>query len=318
MDEADEAGGDNGSLGPRLLAWLQVVRLPNLFTAMADVVMGFLFTRGFDPDGGWQLGLLAAASALMYAGGVALNDVVDYEVDVEERPERPLPAGLVSRRAARWLAVECLLAGAVLAWAVSYNTGRVRPGVVGSLLVAAIVFYDVVGKRTRLGPLGMGTCRFLNVLLGMSVLRASAWGPENWLVAAAIGTYITGVTWLARTEARRSRRLPLALATGVMLGGVALLTVLPRWTEALPPLATVGDQWYVFIGLLGLMIGWRAVRAVIDPRPEVVQTAVRQAILSLVVLDAAACFAARGMPGAIAVLLLLLPTIVLGQLLEMT
>jgi hypothetical protein len=29
----------------RLLAWLQLLRLPNVFTAMADVTMGFLLTH---------------------------------------------------------------------------------------------------------------------------------------------------------------------------------------------------------------------------------------------------------------------------------
>jgi 4-hydroxybenzoate polyprenyltransferase len=316
MNERDTDLPDAGS---RFLAYLQLVRLPNLFTAMADVTMGFLFTRGFDAEGGWQWGLLLAASTLLYAGGVALNDVLDYPVDCEERPERPLPSGAISLAAGRWLAIECLLLGMLLSWAAAYMSGRLRPGIVGTLLVIAIVLYDSRLKRTPLGPLGMGACRFLNVLLGMSLVRQTTWGTEHWLVAATVGTYITGVTWLARHEAGRSSRVQLALATGVMLAGVALLGSLPLWTAELGPLAAVGsDVWYKFMTLLGLLIGWRAVRAVIQPQPHVVQMAVQQAILSLVMLDAAACFAAQGQWGAMAVLTFLLPTMLLGQLLRMT
>ena len=32
-----------------------------------------------------------------YTAGMILNDLLDYEVDVRERPERPLPSGAVSR-----------------------------------------------------------------------------------------------------------------------------------------------------------------------------------------------------------------------------
>jgi hypothetical protein len=46
--------------------------------------------------------------------------------------------------------------------------------------------------------------------------------------------------------------------------------------------------------------------------------AVRLGILSLVVLDAAACFVVRGLPGAVIVLALLVPTVVLGWWIEAT
>jgi len=304
--------------GQRFFGYLQLVRLPNLFTALADVTMGFLFTRGFESGDAWLWGLLAAASALCYAGGVVLNDVCDFKLDQVERPERPLPAGLVPVRTARNLALECLVLGLVLGGTAAFVSGRFRPALVSLALVAAIVLYNLVLKPTLLGPVAMGLCRFLNVLLGMSLLRG-AWRAEHWLVAAAIGTYIVGVTCMARSEAVRSRRLPLVLGLGLMMAGVALLGWLPRWTDQLAPLDLLGaDRWYLLLSLLGAMIAWRGLWALIDPRPHVVQTAVAQALLSLIMLDAAACFAARDVSGAIAVLLFLVPTIALGQLLRMT
>ena len=76
----------------QLLDYLRLVRLPNVFTALADVTMGFLFVHHtlqplavFLP--------LAAASALLYSAGMVLNDVWDVELDRRERPERPLPSG---------------------------------------------------------------------------------------------------------------------------------------------------------------------------------------------------------------------------------
>ena len=44
--------------------YLQLVRLPNLFTAMADVTMGFLFTHAaFGRGDAWVFALLLAASS---------------------------------------------------------------------------------------------------------------------------------------------------------------------------------------------------------------------------------------------------------------
>ena len=48
------------------------------------------------------------------------------------------------------------------------------------------------------------------------------------------------------------------------------------------------------------------------------QVAVKQGILSLVILDAAVCYATRGMQPAVAVLLLLLPATMLGRRISAT
>ena len=74
--------------------------------------------------------------------------------------------------------------------------------------------------------------------------------------------------------------------------------------------------------MLAVLIGMRSLRAVFDPRPAVVQDAIKQCLLSLIVLDAAVCFAVRGLDGAAAlgnipwtflILALLVPTMWLGR-----
>lgn len=300
----------------RVLA--ELVRLPNLFTAVADVAMGFLFVRELLAEDAWLLGILAAASILLYAGGTTLNDVFDYRADLEQRPERPLPSGRIGRKVARWLGVELLVLGGAMAWLAAYLQGSLLPGVVGTLLIACILCYDAWAKRTPLGPVAMGACRMLNVLLGMSV-AGFAWREAEWIVAAAIGVYVTGVTWFARTESRTSSRWQLGAATAVILGGIGLLATLPEWFREIQPLLQLEpSRWYLLMAMLGMLIGWRCVRAVFEPHPYFVQTAVRQAIMSIVVLDAAAAFAARGLPAAIGIVLLLIPTLAAGQWIDPT
>lgn len=302
----------------KLRAYAELVRLPNIFTAIADVVMGFLFVREYAPGDARLLGMLIAASALLYAGGTVLNDVFDYRVDLEQRPERPLPSGRISRAAARRLGATLLLLGIAAAWLASYFLATYLPGVVATLLAGCILLYDAWAKRTPLGPLAMGGCRMLNVLLGMSV-AAFAWRQPEWIVASSIGVYVTGVTWFARTESRASSRWQLAASTVVILSGIGLLALLPSSFDEIQPLLQAEPQrWYLLTGMLALLIGWRCIRAVFDPHPFFVQTAVRQAIMSIVVLDAAAAFAARGMPAAIALILLLIPTLAIGQWIQST
>ena len=320
-----------------LRSYLELLRLPNIFTAMADVAMGFLFLGG-GPDqvpwawsaggeltrqGYWLLGLLVASSSLLYAAGVVLNDVFDLATDRQERPCRPLPSGRISLRTARWLGGEMLLIRTFLPCAMAWSLRQPRLAAVEVALAAAIVLYDRFLKRTPLGPLAMGSCRMLNVLLGMSVLggpgQPDHWQPQHWLVAGAVGLYIVGLTWFSRQEADQSRRAALGLATAVMLAGVALLSLLPLSTDDVIPLLSLEpSRWVILMLMLGAIILVRCLWAVSEPTPGRVQMAVKQGLLSLVVLDAAAALAVEGLPGAILVLAFLLPAVFLGTWISST
>ncbi|MEM7786069.1 MAG: UbiA family prenyltransferase, partial [Planctomycetota bacterium] len=42
---------------------------------------------------------LLLSSAAIYTAGMVLNDYFDFEKDLVERPERPIPSGQISRKA---------------------------------------------------------------------------------------------------------------------------------------------------------------------------------------------------------------------------
>lgn len=311
-------------------SYLELMRLPNVFTAMADVTMGFLFVKplasAWDPwQDSWTLALLLVASSLLYIGGVVLNDVFDLDIDRTERPERPLPSGRVSLWAARWLGWKFLILGMLAGVAaVSVGTGggffrgHFGSGAVAPLLAACILIYDAWLKRTPIGPVAMGGCRMLNVLLGMSVLGVPL-PVDCWLVAGGIGVYVAGVTWFARREAETSSRLQLALSTVVMALGIAMLAAFPSWSQrALPSIEQDLRHWYLLVGVLGLLIVWRCCWAVIEPVSARVRMAVAQCVLSIVMLDAVACYAVRGVAWACLILALLVPAMFLGRWIETT
>ena len=71
----------------RWRAYFELLRFPAVFTAFADVMMGYLVTQGsFQPP--WVVALLIVASSLIYLAGMVLNDVHDADVDAVERPKR--------------------------------------------------------------------------------------------------------------------------------------------------------------------------------------------------------------------------------------
>ena len=144
----------------RMRAYLQLFRIPNVFTAIADVTMGFLFVRrSLEPYEAWIA--ILAASALLYTAGMVLNDVYDMEIDAQERPERPLPSGRISRASAAVTGYAFLAAGmlaAVLSWIPGGATpvAGLRSGLVGCTLAMTVWLYDAVLKSTPLGPFVMG------------------------------------------------------------------------------------------------------------------------------------------------------------------
>ncbi|MBC8354288.1 MAG: UbiA family prenyltransferase [Planctomycetes bacterium] len=316
---------DKSAVPSKLLAYLQLFRAPNVFTAIADVAMGFVFVAGsLEPISGFIC--LAAASCLLYTAGMVLNDVYDFEVDTKERPSRPLPSGRISRGHAQLLGYGLLAAGVLLASCVNLiSTVEAsivwRSGAVALLLAACVIAYDKTLKKTPLGPFAMGACRFFNVLLGMSLAGAGnitplAFDASHLAVAGGIGVYIVGVTWFARTEAKDSSRLLLMFGVGLMATGVMMLAFFPSF--ATPELAArfriePTFVWPMALFLLTVSILRRCLSAVANPTPQQVQAAVKLSIMSLIVLDASVALLIADWPYAVGILALIVPTLLIGK-----
>src|ERR1051326_4080021 len=179
----------------RLLPYAQLLRIPNVFTAFADILMGTLAAHTLQSQPISAL-LLLLASGCLYCAGMVWNEYFDFEIDRKERPFRPLPSGKISQRQARGICVGLLAVGmacaALAGW--SADGWSVTPAVTASLLVAAILIYDGCLKHTPLGPTSMGACRFLNILLATSLADPGRLnGFHRVHLALVVGLYIVGV-----------------------------------------------------------------------------------------------------------------------------
>jgi 4-hydroxybenzoate polyprenyltransferase len=299
-----------------ITAYLQLIRLPNVVTAAADSLAGWLLVTGSAALPGRWLPL-TAASMVLYASGTALNDVFDFEIDRTERPGRPLPSGRVSRTTAAWLGGLGLAIGPALA----AMSGSVSSAVVAAILAGCILSYDAVLKHTWLGPPSMGTCRGLNLLLGMSHSPALA-GPFGWYAAIAYGLYVTGITVVSRSETSGGNRG--GLLTGVALQNVSLLGLAgvalahhrfpqPELDRPLIPL-----EGLLVLGLVALAVNLTAARAISQPVPLLIQKSVKMGILTLVWLQVGLVAAVRGPGPAALIALCWLPAYLLGRWLYST
>src|SRR5436305_254226 len=80
---------------PTLLDFARLVRLPNVFTAIADICLGALASAAL-PEHWFRFALIVVASISLYSAGMVWNDYFDVEEDRRERPIRPLASGRIS------------------------------------------------------------------------------------------------------------------------------------------------------------------------------------------------------------------------------
>ena len=142
---------DNRMPKTRLLGLFRLFRFELPFTAGVCVILGELLALGKVPTAREMiLGFLSVF--LISATSLILNDYFDLESDKINSPERPLPAGLVTKRDVVLLSCGVTILGfitsfllsfqallvVILAWAVGflYNWHFKRTGLLGNLMVS--------------------------------------------------------------------------------------------------------------------------------------------------------------------------------------
>ena len=234
-------GQEAASAAPRsvLLAWLQLLRLPNLFTVPGDALAGFLFAGGVPS---LRLAAVAAAGLCLYGLGLVLNDLADIETDRRERPGRPLPSGRIPRSHAVLAAVLLLVGGLGAA-----RMAGDEPFRLSLLLMAVVVAYNQGLKKDPLGgPLALGACRAMNAMLGVALAQPGIWPAAAWLPPAVIGLYILGVSALARRETEPGAKF------GPRVIGLAIGLLLPI-QAAFCALSGAGSAGWICAGVLVML-----------------------------------------------------------------
>ncbi len=291
----------------KLLGFLRLTRPANIVTAVSDIlagiaISGFFLDQPFDYA---PVAWLILSTIGLYGGGVVMNDVFDAELDARERPERPIPSGLISKSAAAILGLGLLLAGVFSGFRVSPLSGAFAL----AIAVAALI-YDRWGKHHDfLGPLNMGLCRGLNLLLGVSIIVPEV--REYWFLALVPILYIAAITMISRGEVHGGRKATLWLAA--VLYALAMASVLA--------ISLQSDEFIItlfFVVMWALMVFLPLKNAIRKPEGRLIGRAVKAGVLALILMNAAWASAFGALLLAFAIVLLLPLSIVLAKVFAVT
>jgi 4-hydroxybenzoate polyprenyltransferase len=286
------------------------MRPANIVTSVADVlagiaISGYLANQPFQLQNLISILLLCFSTIGLYGGGVVFNDVFDAQLDRVERPERPIPAGLITLKEAAGLGVLMLVAGVVAAMINSTVSGIIALGVAISAL-----FYDKWGKhQSVLGPVNMGLCRGLNLLLGVSILPAAL--QHWWFLAIVPVIYIASITMISRGEVHGGSKTTLYAASALycLVIGFILFYAIQNTRILLAVLFLLVFAWMIFTPLL---------KAIKEPVGKNIGKAVKAGVLALVLMNAAWAAASGQLYVALVIILLLPLSLWLGKIFAVT
>lgn len=290
--------------------YLRLMRPANIVTSVADVlagisISGLLVNQSFQLENLLSILLLCFSTIGLYGGGVVFNDIFDAELDRIERPERPIPVGLITIREATTLAVLMLVAGIIAAGFTSRTSG-----VLAFLVAVSAVVYDKWGKHHSFaGPINMGLCRGLNLLLGVSILPPAV---NNWWFLAMVPIiYIASITMISRGEVHGGSRK--TLYTASLLYSIVILLILyfafARGGILFALIFLLPFAWMIFNPLL---------KAIKEPVGKNIGKAVKAGVLALILMNAAWAAAFGSFYLALIIILLLPISLKLGKIFAVT
>lgn len=237
---------------PKLKAWLQLARISNLPTVFSNVLVGAaLASPSHAPDLSQVLFTIAAVS-LFYVGGMALNDIMDRNIDRVERPQRPIPSGALSVLEVGTFVALCVILGS---WIIKV----IAPFslVPAMALLVSIVLYNLLHKRWTGSLIFMGLCRALVYFVGACAMahpdptgatyyEIISLPYDLFTAATLLALYIIALTLVAQKEVSGGLGFRRWLAAALVLIPIPALCLMPvlgwRWTT---PVMLILTLWLI-------------------------------------------------------------------------
>ncbi len=237
---------------PKFNAWLQLARISNLPTVFSNVLVGAaMASTSHVPD--WpQVLLTISGASFFYIGGMALNDLMDRNIDRVERPQRPIPSGALSVLEVGTFVALCIALGFGL---IQYTDPfSLVPAVA---LVASIISYNLLHKRWTGSLIFMGLCRAMVYFIGACAMAQPVPTDATYYeiisipfdlftAAALLALYIIALTLVAQKEVSGGLGFRRWLAAALVLIPIPALWFMPifdwRWTV---PAALILALWLI-------------------------------------------------------------------------
>ncbi|MET3113379.1 4-hydroxybenzoate polyprenyltransferase [Pedobacter sp. CG_S7] len=259
----------------KILGYIRLMRPANVVTSVADVLAGIAISGYFLGAESYLPVLLLCISTIgLYGGGIIFNDVFDAALDKVERPERSIPSGLITVKEAVVFGAAFFAVGVIAA-------GLINPVslAISLLIVVACLTYNKWMKHHFiLGPLNMGLCRGLNLLLGISILapQIQSW----WFLAIIPIIYIASITMISRGEVHGGSKKTLYFASLLYLVVINSLLYFSyiKNNFILTLVFVLPFAWMIFRPLI---------KAFINPVGKNIGKAVKAGVIALILMNAA-------------------------------
>lgn len=183
---------------------LALARISNSPTVVSNTLAGAALGGIVWPD--VRVGLVAVAMVLFYSAGMYLNDLLDYAIDCYERPERPLPSGIVSPGSVIAMIIALFAIGCILLWSIG-------PALLlcGLVLIVFIICYDRWHKMNPLSPLLMAFCRLMVYITAFLSTSSQHFVPLL-IPGELLLCYVIALTLLSKSELK-----PKAIQFGIVV-----------------------------------------------------------------------------------------------------
>ena len=304
-----------------LRQYLSLIRLPNVFTAPTNVLAGYFASTTPNDANGIHLVALMVSSGLLYVAGIILNDYFDIEVDKKERPSRPLASGIIKKERAMVVALAALAAANMIC-ILAVNLASFT---VSIALSGVIVAYNYRLKWNKIvGPLAMGPARFLNVILGASpalgaiilAYNSEMLYPNLWLIlfaASSLFAYVNSIMLLSKREVIGNTRQVNIVAFSIVFAVIASMGILGYVVLHFQSTFLINLAIFAAVMIFTFSHYLTAVS-----NAEFTQKAIRNMVISIIILDSVVVSGTAGLVYGMASLLFIIPAVVLAKKMYVT
>ena len=266
------------SRGGKASGFFEIARIPNCFMMGLAVLVGEFMTLGpAMPAYSAVVGFLVGFT--LVAGSMAVNDILDMEIDQINAPSRPIPSGRVSKTEAATFAAITLGVGLSLAFALSAVNL-----LIAILAVTLMFYYNRFGKKTGLpGNAAVSATLAIPFIFGGAVGGTSVILYVFALIAFLAGMgreVVKGMADIVGDSKRGVRTLAVSKGPGIASETGALFFVLAVLLSTIPILLRMVSWLYVPIVLvcdLGFL--YSACSVVVDHSPKNALRAKNQALV---------------------------------------
>jgi len=262
----------------KVSGFFAIARIPNCIMMGFAVIVGEFMTLGRAMSAyPAMVGFVVGFS--LVAGSMAINDILDAEIDRINSPGRPIPSGRVSKTGAAAFAVIALVLGLSLAFALS-----VVNFLIAILAVSLMLYYNTSGKKTGLpGNAAVSANLAIPFIFGGAVGGVSSILYVFALIAFLAGMgreVIKGMADIVGDSKRGVRTLAVSKGLRIASRVGAAFFVVAVLLSAIPVVLKMVSWLYVPIVLacdLGFLFSTHSI--IKDPSPENALRSKNQALL---------------------------------------